>query len=71
MAISGILQPNTRFNLIISQWAMKIKQSKDKEIIYLSIIITYLINIFPDTVDFCQCDTGILSDVTKEEREKQ
>ena len=32
--------------------------------------ITYLINIFPDTVHFSQCDTGISSDDTGEEREK-
>ena len=34
-------------------------------------IITYLINIFPDTVHFSPCDTEILSDDTGEEREKQ
>ena len=35
------------------------------------IIITYSINIFPDTVNFSPCDTEILSDDTADEREKQ
>ena len=34
-------------------------------------IITYSINIFPDTVHFSPCDTEILSDDTGGEREKQ
>ena len=37
----------------------------------LLLFITYSINIFPDTVHFPPCDTGVLSDDTGEEREKQ
>ena len=41
------------------------------DLLYIYTFITYSINIFPDTVHFSPCDTGILSDDMGEEREKQ